>query len=314
MLRLIVGLCLMLMTMATSPCNSSFQREWTLHRTATGAHPNGIEQQYLWQMNRARRNPTAEGNFLASISDPLVRSRISGFRVDLDRLRQECSATAAGPPAAFDVRLYEAARAHSLDMIARDRQDHVGQSARVAAAGFRSRRHRGNAYAFARSPLEGHAAFNIDWGGNDGTGMQTGRPHRRALMSIDGSFTNVGIAAVDETNRFTEVGPSVVTANYEEADESYPNHHNRFLVGTVWMDRNGNGVYDVGEGLGGVTVTPSTGPYYAVTAAGGGYAIPVLAAAQIDVTFLGPGVPARTRTVGVGSQSMLVDFLVPRPR
>lgn len=314
MLRLIVGLFLALITMAASPCNSSLQREWTLHRTASGAHPNGIEQQYLWQMNRARRNPTAEANFLANISDPLVRSRISGFRVDLDRLRQEFSTTAARPPAAFDVRLYNAARAHSLDMIARDRQDHLGQSARVAAAGFRSRRHRGNAYAFAESPLEGHAAFNIDWGGNDGTGMQTGRPHRKAIMSIDGPFTNVGIAAVSETNRYTQVGPSVVTANYEEANESYPNHYNRFLVGTVWMDRNGNGAYDPGEGLGGVSVTPSKGSYFAVTSAGGGYAIPVLAAAQVDVTFLGPGVPARTRTVSVGSQSLLIDYVVPRPR
>ena len=314
MLRLIVGLFLALVTMAASPCNSSLQREWTLHRTANGAHPNGIEQQYVWLMNRARRNPTAEGTFLANLSDPLVRSRISGFRVDVDRLRKEFSATAARPPAAFDVRLYNAARGHSLDMIKRDRQDHSGQYTRIAAAGFRSHRHRGNAYAFASSVIEGHAAFNIDWGGNDGTGMQTGRPHRKAIMSIDGAFTNVGVAAVAESNRYTQVGPSVVTANYEEANESYPDHYNRFLVGTVWMDRNANGVYDPGEGIGGITVTPSTGPYYAVTASGGGYAIPVLKPAQIDVTFLGPGVPARTRTVGVGSQSMLVDYLVPRPR
>ncbi len=314
MLRLIVGLFLALVTMAASPCNSSFQREWTLHRTANGAHPNGIEQQYVWLMNRARQNPNAEGTFLANISDPLVRSRISGFRVDVDRLRQEFAATAARPPAAFDVRLYDAARGHSLDMIGRDRQDHTGQSTRVAQAGFRTLHHRGNAYAFAQSPLEGHAAFNIDWGGNDGTGMQTGRPHRKAIMSIDGAFTNVGVAAVSETNRYTQVGPSVVTANYERANDSYPDQHNRFLVGTVWTDRNGNGGYDPGEGLGGVTVTPSSGPYFAVTAAGGGYAIPVLAAGQITVTFLGPNAPARTRTLDIGSQSLLVDYVVPRPR
>jgi hypothetical protein len=313
MLRLLIGSFLTLMMTAASPCSGSFQREWTLHRTANGAHPDGIEQQYLWWMNRARRNPTAEGLFLCNLSDPLVRSRISGFGVDLSLLREEFAATAPRPPAAFDVRLYDAARAHSLDMIERDRQDHLGQSARVAAAGFRTRLHRGNAYAFAETPLEGHAAFNIDWGGSDGTGMQSGRPHRKAIMSIDAVMTNVGIAVVPETDRHTQVGPLVVTGDFEVADESFLDHYNRFLVGTVWTDRNGNGSYDPGEGLAGVTVTPSGGPFYAVTAAGGGYAIPVLAPARMDVTFLGPGAPARTRTAWVGSTSVLIDYVVPEP-
>ncbi len=312
MLRLIVGLLLALTAMGTSPCNSSLQREWKLHKTANGAHPNGIEQQFLWKMNRARQDPTAEGRFLANTGDPLVRSRISGFGVDVRLLRREFAATAARPPAAFDVRLYNAARAHSRDMIARDRQDHLGQKARVLASGFRTRDHRGNAYAFAQSALEGHAAFNIDWGGNNSTGMQGSRPHRRAIMSIDGRFTNVAIAAVHDRDRRTQVGPWVVTANYEEADTSFPNHYNRFLVGTVWTDRNGNGAYDPGEGHGGVAVTPSRGPYFAVTSAGGGYAIPVLAAADMNVTFLGPGIPARTRSVSVRSTSIRVDYVVPR--
>ncbi len=312
MLRLIVGLLLALTAMGTSPCNSSLQREWKLHKTANGAHPNGIEQQLLWKMNRARRDPAAEGKFLANIDDPLVRSRITGFGVDIRVLRREFTATAAKPPAAFDVRLYNAARAHSRAMMAQDRQTHTGQKDRVIAAGFKSRHHRGNAYAFAQSPLEGHAAFNIDWGGRNSTGMQYKRPHRRAIMSIDGAFTNVGIAAVRDRDRRTQVGPWVVTANFEEADVSFPNHHNRFLVGTVWTDRNGNGSYDPGEGHAGVHVTPSAGPYFAVTAAGGGYAIPVLAAGDITVTFLGAKVPARTKKVRVRKTSVRVDHVVPR--
>jgi hypothetical protein len=312
MLRLIGGLLLALTAMGTGPCSSNYQQEWKLHKTANGVHPSGIEQQFLWKMNRARRNPTAEGRFLASIDDPLVRSRISGFGVDVSLLKQEFAATAARPPAAFDVRLYNAARAHSRDMIERDRQDHSGQKERVLASGFRTRHHRGNAYAFAQSALEGHAAFNIDWGGNNSTGMQGSRPHRRAIMSIDGKFANVGIAAVHDRDRRTQVGPWVVTANFEEADVSFPNHYNRFLVGTVWTDRNGNGAYDPGEGHGGVTVTPSSGPYFAVTSAGGGYAIPVLRAADINVTFLGPRIPARARRVSVGSTSVRVDYVGPR--
>ncbi len=262
-------------------------------------------------LNRARQNPAAEGEFLANIDDPLVRSRITGFGVDVELLRDEFDATAVQPPAAFDVRLYEAASAHSLDMIAKDVQTHTGQQDRVAAAGFESRQHRGNAYAYAESPLEGHAAFNIDWGGSDGTGMQYNRPHRMAIMRIDGAFANVGIAAVPDENRWTQVGPWVVTANFEDADESFPDHHNRFLVGTVWTDLNGNGAYDSGEGHAGVTVTPSAGLYFAVTAAGGGYAIPVLAAGDLDVTFLGLTVPARTKSVSVHETSVRVDYVVP---
>lgn len=284
--------------------------EWRLHKSADGAHPDGREQQYLWQMNRARQNPAAEGQFLAAIDDPLIRSRLSGFGVNLALLRAEFAAIAPMPPAAFDARLYEAALAHSLDMIARDRQDHVGQSDRVAPAGFCTRQHRGNAYAFSEFALEGHAAFNIDWGGSDGTGMQTKRPHRQAIMSLDANLTNVGLAVVPETNRRSNVGPFVVTGDYEQADEACDDHYNRFLVGTVWTDIDGNGRYDEDEGIEGVTVLPSRGPYFAVTAAGGGYAIPVLAPGTVSVRFEGAGVPLRTRSVSVGTTSVLVDYAV----
>src|SRR5690606_16616077 len=158
------------------------------------------------------------------------------------------------PPAAFDVRLYEAALAHSLDLIARDAQDHAGQFDRVKAAGFKYLEMRGNVFAYARDPLYGHAAFNVDWGGNDGTGMQSGRGHRKAIMSVDGDYANVGIAAVPEKDPTTRVGPSVVTGNFAHAASSHPDHHHRFLVGTVWEDIDADGLYDPVEVIPGVTV------------------------------------------------------------
>lgn len=284
--------------------------EWLLHKSADGAHPDGREQQYLWRMNRARHDPTAEGQFLVAIEDPLIRSRLSGFQVNLSLLHTEFAAIPPTPPAAFDARLYEAALAHSLDMIARDRQDHAGQAGRVSTAGFCTRQHRGNAYAFSEFALEGHAAFNVDWGGGDGSGMQPKRPHRQAIMSVDANLTNVGVAVVPETNRRSNVGPFVVTGNYEQADEDCDDHYNRFLVGTVWTDLDDNGHYDEDEGIEGVTVLPSRGPYFAVTAAGGGYAIPVLSAGALSVRFDGAGVPPHTRSVSVGAASVLVDYVV----
>ena len=290
--------------------STDFVSEWTLHKTADGMHPDGVEQAYMWLMNRARRDPVAEGLFLAATGDARIQSAISFFKVNLTLMRQEFAAIAPKPPAAFDVRLYEAALAHSLDLIARDAQDHNGQFDRVTAAGFRASGMRGNVFSYSREPLYGHAAFNIDWGGNDGTGMQTGRGHRKAIMSTDGDYMNVGIAAVPELNPGTQVGPSVVTGNYARANTSWPDHHNRFLVGTVWEDLDGDGLYDPGEGIEGAVVMPSAGPYFAVTASGGGYAIPMLDAGPVEVHFEVEGVAPFSAAVDVQATSVLVDFLV----
>ena len=283
-------------------------REWALHKTQDGAHPDGFEQRYLWLMNRARRDPAAEGHFLATLDDGLIRSRLSGFGVELDLLRAEFEEIAPRPPAAFDVRLFDAARAHSLDMIARDAQDHQGQHERVRAAGFHPLQQRGNVYAFSQFALEGHAAFNVDWGSGDGTGMQPGRPHRRAIMSPGAELTHVGLAVVPDTDRLTQVGPFVVTGNYARADERFELHYNRFLVGTVWSDLDADGLYDEDEGIEGVRVVPDRGPWFAVTAAGGGYALPILAPGPLRVGFEGAGVPAHTAERTVAETSVLLDY------
>jgi len=294
--------------------------EWTLHKTADGAHPDGVEQAYVWLMNRARQDPAAEGVFLADLDEYGVGNALVYFDVDRALLRQEFAAIPPKPPAAFDARLYEGALAHSLDLIARDAQDHNGQFDRVSAAGFRAQGMRGNVFAYSREPLYGHAAFNVDWGGNDGTGMQSGRGHRKAIMSIDGDYTNVGIAAVPELEPSTRVGASVVTGNYARASTSYADHHNRFLVGTVWEDLDEDGVYDPEEGVEGVTVMPSRGPWFAVTAAGGGYAIPIQEPGPVVLEFTGGGVPAHAIATAVDATSVLVDYelssavLVPEPR
>lgn len=289
------------------------QVEWTLHKSADGAHPNGDEQVFVWLMNRARQDPAEEGVFLATLDDSDVQSALWYFDVDLAVLQAEFDAIAPAPPAAFDARLHEAARQHSLYLIANDAQSHTGQFTRVADAGFHYASLRGNVFSYADTALYGHAGFNVDWGGDDGTGMQTGRGHRKAIMSTDGRYTNVGIAAVPESSPSTDVGPLVVTGNYASAATNWPDHHDRFVVGTVWDDANDNGRYDAGEGFEGVTVAPDAGPYFAVTAAGGGFAIPITAPGAYVLTFSGGGVPTRAKGVAVGADSALVDYVVPEP-
>jgi hypothetical protein len=284
--------------------------EWVLHRSADGTHPNGDEQQMVWLMNRARQDASAEGVWLATSSHPDIAFGRSYFNVDLDVLEIEFAAFEPAPPAAFDRRIWDAARLHAEDLITRDAQDHNGQIARLDASGFVHAGARFSVFSFADSPLNAHAALNIDWGPGDGTGMQPGRGHREAIML---PYDNVGLALIPESSGATQVGPHVFAGNYAYADTGEPAHYARFLVGTVWKDEDEDGFYDPGEGQGGVTVMPDAGAFYAVTAAGGGYAIPVTAPGTYQVSFSGGGVGSHQRSVDVGAESALLDLEVPVP-
>lgn len=280
--------------------------EWTYHKTADGQHPNGNEQQMMWLMNRARANPPQEGAWLATTTESEIAFPRSYFGVNTTLLRSEFNSYAAKPPAAFDVRMYNGSKAHSDYLISVDAQNHTGQFDRVAAAGFYCWGGRANVFSYADSSLNAHGAFNIDWG-SDSDGMQDSRGHRKAIMSLDGDYTNVGIAMVQAPSSKT-VGPLVTSSVYCYADTSRANHFNRFIVGTVWRDNNGNSRYDPGEGYSNVSVTPSQGKYYAVTGAAGGYAIPIEASGTYTLKFAGP--VSGQVTVTVGSVSVLADLKV----
>lgn len=267
----------------------------------------------LWLMNRARSNPPREGVFLSNTGNAAVEGAIEFFEVDLDVLRAEFDAIPPRPPAAFDRRLHAGSTAHSLDLIARDAQDHNGQFDRMDAAGFHANGAYASVFSFAMDPVHAHAGFNIDWGddGGAGDGMQPGRGHRAGLMST-GEFPlpNVGIAMVPENNPSTDVGPLVVSIVYAQANPSFGDHFNKFIVGTVWADANGNARYDPGEGLDNVRVMPQAGTYYAVTGDAGGYSIPVSEDGTYVLEFSGGDLAApEQRTAIVEGESELVAWL-----
>jgi hypothetical protein len=280
-------------------------QEWTLHKTADGLHPNGDEQQLVWLMNRARRDPTAEGLWLAMLRQLDVQQAMDYFDVLRTVLVDEFAARTPSPPAAFDARLYLAAADHCAYLISVDGQTHDGQFSRVTARGFIYTWVLGSVYSYSHGACYGHAGFNVDWGPGDATGMQPGRGHRQALM---GGTSCVGAACVPEDDPATAVGPMVITINYCYANAGAADHYNRFLVGTTWTDANANGMYDPGEGLGGVTVMPDSGTWYAVTGAAGGYAIPVDAGTYTLTYSGGPLTSTVTTQVTVGAVSVLVDW------
>ncbi len=281
--------------------------EWTLHKTADGLHPSGEEQRMVWLMNRARQDPPAEGLWLATMHDPDVAQARDFFEVDLLKLQAEFDGYSAKPPAAYDARLYRAAKAHAENLIARDAQDHDGQYELLADNGFHFTSYRGNVYSHSIDGLHAHAGLNIDWG-DSADGMQTGRSHRLAIMDLDGDYTNVGIAFVPENNNATKVGPNVMVGNHASANTAHADHYNKFLVGTVWEDRNGNGLYDPGEGMDGVTVMPDRGTYYAITGNAGGYAIPISADGGYTIAFSGGGLAPCGKGANVKGASVLTDY------
>ncbi len=283
--------------------------EWLYHKTVDSKHPNGIEQRQLWFVNRARSNPTVEGIWLATESHNDVSNGRDYFEVDVAKLQDEFAVISQMPPAAFDRRLYEAARVHSEDLIFRDAQDHNNQFDRVDDTNFSYLSLAGVVFSYTRSGLHAHAAFNIDWGDED-DGMQTGRGHRVALMSDGREYTNVGIASIYDADSENSVGPYVTTGNYAKANTSSADHFNAFVVGTVWTDSNSNGWYDDGEGLSGVTIMPDIGTYYAVTADSGGYAIPITETGAVTLNFSGGTLPVSGRIkTTLTAVSQLVDFI-----
>jgi hypothetical protein len=293
--------------------------EWTYHKSAEGEHPSPGEQKMLWYMNRARTDPVAEGEWLASITDPGVEIAISAFQVDLVALRSAFAALEAKPPAAFDIRLHNASVAHSEALIARDSQDHDGQVDKIKTSKFPCNGGRMSVFSYTQSPLHGHAALNIDWGDDRDSdmpdGMQDPPGHREAIMGVPppeypwAELTNVGLALVPVVDTDLQVGPLVFSGAYCNGVGIY----NRFIVGTVWDDLDRDGEYDEGEGLGDVWVVPDHGSYYAITGDAGGYAIPVTSSGSYSVTAFGGELMAGQviREVEVGSGSFLLDIIAP---
>lgn len=289
---------------------SAAQSEWTRHKSEDGSVPGAAEQKMLWLMNRARSNPSAEGEWLAESDHDGIAGGREFFNVDTTRVESDFNAYPARAPAAFDLRLHAASVAHSQNLIARDSQDHNGQIEEVTKSGFSCNGGRFSVFAFARNALYAHAALNIDWGGEEETGgVQDPPGHRHAIMGeFDNvSLSNVGLALVEDSDSNTSVGPLVFSGAYCHAGGS---EHNRLLVGTVWHDQDGDSEYDEGEGLGNVTVTPNTGGYFAVTGAAGGYAIPVTSSGTLTMTFSGGSLGALSydRSVNIGEESVLLDL------
>ncbi|MES2597006.1 MAG: choice-of-anchor D domain-containing protein [Verrucomicrobiota bacterium] len=273
-------------------------------------NPTDEEQYYLELINRARANPTAEGIMLATTTHPNVLSAIAQFGVDLNLMKTEFSALPVRPPLAINALLTTAARGHTQFQFDTATQAHTGSGGslpwdRVEAAGYQYSSIAESVFATARDVFHGHAGFQIDWGGGGTGGMQAGRGHR---MNNHGDFREAGIGVKLGSNTVGQknVGPQLVTQNFAT---SLANDQ-AFVTGVAYYDMNANSIFDPGEGIGGLTVNVNGSTFHAVTAATGGYAVPVpISNATYAVTFTGLNANGGSDAVIAGGANVKVDFI-----
>jgi hypothetical protein len=266
--------------------------------------PTDDEQFLVELINRARANPLAEAQRLRSTTDPTVIAAYSYFSVDLDLMSSQFAQLSPVPPLAISAALTESGRRHSRDMLEHAFQEHTGSDGstlggRVSAAGYDYANCAENIYAYAKGLWHAHASFQVDWGQGPG-GMQDPPGHR--LNIHDQYLKEAGVGVIAGSNG--SVGPILVTEDF-----AAPAVNKAFITGVAYYDLNGNGFYDVGEGIGGVNVSVSGADFRAVTAASGGYAVPVTRNGTYTVTFTAPAMAQQQQIAVIsGLKNVKVDL------
>jgi Ca2+-binding RTX toxin-like protein len=224
----------------------------------------------------------------------------------LELVNRERAKTGA-QPLTFNGDLNESADSHSNWMIASDTFSHTGASGssphqRMVDAG----------YAFSGSWT---SAENIAWASTrapEGLQDEVELLHTNLMNSpghkaniLNGTFREIGIGFT--TGPYQTWDGAFVTQNFAKSGSAV------FLTGVSMDDKDGDLFYDIGEGLGGLTVTAvsSTGARYSTTTeSAGGYSL-ALAAGTYSVTFSGNGYAPVTKQVTIGSSNMKLDLIDP---
>jgi Ca2+-binding RTX toxin-like protein len=224
----------------------------------------------------------------------------------LELVNRERAKTGA-QPLAFNSNLNASADLHSNWMISTDTFDHVGAGGssphqRMVKAG----------YGFTGSWASGE---NIAWASTRApAGLQDEvELLHRNLMNSPGHKANI------LKGTYQEIGVGFTTGEYQGWDGAFVTQNfarsgtKVFLTGVAMDDKDGDRFYDIGEGLGGLTVTAvsASGATYSTTSQGaGGYAL-ALAVSTYTVTFSGGGYASVTKQVTVGSANVKLDLVDP---
>jgi Ca2+-binding RTX toxin-like protein len=210
-------------------------------------------------------------------------------------------------PLAFNFDLNESAETHSKWMLATDTFSHTGASgtnagARMTAAGYKftdgwgwgenlALRSTGGAVGYQDEILAMHA------------GLMNSPGHKANILKA--TYREVGVGV--EIGEYKGMNCAFATQNFAYAGSGY------FVTGVAFDDQDGDRSYDIGEGLGGLTVSMvnSLGVTYSTTSMiGGGYQMNA-PAGTYTINFSGAGIAATTRTVTLASQNVKLDLMDP---
>ena len=284
--------------------------------------PDASEQMVIEYVNRSRLYPAAEAQGFWDAADPAKRApdqldwnladAYSAFRVNMSVAVQRISAMPVVPPVAPNAKLMAAGRQHTQWMFANEVQSHTQPPAtsasdsivrRISATGYNWAGLGENIYAYGRDLYYAHASFEVDWGGPD-YGMQSPAGHRLNNHNKDHREIGVGVRLGYSGYGAGDVGPVVGTVDFG-SQRSTP----AFVTGVAYYDVNGNQRYDLHEGISGLRVDVTGASHHAVTAPGGGYAVPVpTAAATRAVTLSGLRAGGQASAVIADGKNVKIDF------
>ena len=306
----------------------------TLLSVAADAGPTAAEQYMLQLVNNARANPQAEAARLTSLAqtDPILKSAVGSQGVNLTAFNQLMNSYGPLPPLAFNTRLIQAALDHDVAMVSANSQVHSptgyltdpsvakasdGQVYYGTGTGAWATGENIFAYSQAETGQSQQAFINyfyegfmLDWG-NPGFG------HLKSIMAPGPgeatptghpAYSEIGIGLLENaqptapsTLNGLNVGPDVMTQEFGWKAG------NAFLTGVAFADANGDHSYEIGEGLGGVTITAvgqgGQGTYAVQTWSSGGYSL-ALPAGTYTVTATGNLAGPQTVTVTIGQDNV----------
>lgn len=264
--------------------------------------PTAEETEVLCWINRFRRDPQAFAQLVVDGNRPE-----NAAEVDWQMFAAEIAELQPAPPLFFAPRLLRACRGHARYMVEAKEYGHHETEGRPGFLGeWPQDRARAVGYvgdvaessgARGRSALEIVASNVVDAGvpGTGSGGMQERRGHRRCMIDCRWREVGVGIFGWGR-------GELSHVMLYGEAAAS-----GRLLGGVAIEDRDGDGFYDVGEGLGGVHV--SVGDLATMTSASGAWRIDLPTGAKRAPLIARLGPLERRLDVAAGRDDVLVDLL-----
>ena len=264
--------------------------------------PSPEEVMILELVNRMRADPVAERDILCPAG---THPAAIPSNVDVKMFREEMGQLKPKPPLVFNLQLLKAARWHSYYMIHNGLGHHeekgkegftgVNPSDRVKKAGYPSGGAE-NAFRDPRTPEYSHLGFVVDWGKGGPGGMQPGRGHRANIM---GNFREMGPSAVPHSGKIS------VTHNFGNRRGVQ-----RFAGGVMYIDRNHNNFYDIGEGVGDVQIIASGAKSTAKSWASGAYALEINHQKDLKLVATWNGMQFE-KVFPAGSENVKFDWSIP---